>query len=137
LRMRPIVPIAIFASGVALIASAVATGEAEVSLILIFPLISGSGGLFVLGTVLIISSFVIGFALLAMGQLEVQQAMLDPGLEGLAREGQPRTERKYGGVVLVGPVPVAFGSDKTIALAMLVVGIVMAVVLLGVLIALF
>jgi len=131
------VPIAIFASGVALIASAVATGEAEVSLILIFPLISGSGGLFMLGTVLIIFSFVIGFALLAMGQLEVQQAMLGPGPGGTARERRPRTEKKYGGVVLVGPVPVAFGSDRTMALAMLVVGIVMAVVLLGVLIALF
>ena len=135
--LRPIVPIAIFASGVALIAAAVATGEAEVSLILIFPLISGSGGLFVLGTVLIIFSFVIGFAFLAMGQLEVQQAMLGPRPVGPARVGLPKTEKKYGGVVLVGPIPVAFGSDRTIALAMLVVGIVMAVVLLGVLIALF
>jgi len=135
--MRPLVPIAIFASGVALIALAVASGEAEVSLILIFPLISGSGGLFMLGTVLIILSFVVGFAMMAMGQLEVQQAMLGQTEPTRAPETRRATEKKYGGVVLVGPIPIAFGSDRTIALIMLVVGIVMAIILLGVLITLF
>lgn len=134
--MRPVVPVAIFASGVALIALAVTSGEAEVSLILIFPLVSGSGGLFMLGTVLIVFSFVVGFAMLAMGQLEAQQAMLGQAGGARPHEGQPRTDRKYGGVVLIGPIPVAFGSDKTIALVMLVAGIVMAIVLLGLLIAL-
>jgi len=134
--LRPLVPIAIFASGAAMIALAVASGEAEVSLILIFPLVSGSGGLFMLGTVLIVFSFVVGFAMLAMGQLEVQQAMLGQTGTGSVHEARPGTEKKYGGVVLVGPIPIAFGSDRTIALVMLVVGIVMAIILLGVLIAL-
>jgi uncharacterized protein (TIGR00304 family) len=135
-NLRPLVPVALFASGVALIGISVTSGEAEVSLVLIFPVISGSGGMFILGTVLIIFSFVVGFALLAMGQLEVQRAMLGPSRGDYWRPEDSKTEKKYGGVVLVGPIPIAFGSDKTVALIMLVVGIVMAIILLGILIAL-
>jgi hypothetical protein len=38
------IPIAMFTGGLVLIASAVATGEAEVSLFLIFPVFSGATG---------------------------------------------------------------------------------------------
>ncbi len=130
---RLLVPILLFAAGVALIGTAVAQGEAEVSLLLVFPVFSGSSGMFVLGTVLILLSFVVGFALLAMGQVEA--ARLDgKGLSSLGRGEDDSRSTRYGGVVLVGPVPIAFGSDQKMALAMLVLGIVLAIVLLGVLV---
>jgi uncharacterized protein (TIGR00304 family) len=132
MNARVIVPVAIFVVGIALIAAAVATGEAEVSLLLVFPVISGSSGLFVLGTVMILLSFVVGFALMAMGQLEVSRA--DIGRIGAAsRPSAKAGETRYGGVVLIGPVPIAFGSDQRMALIMLVVGIVIAIVALGLL----
>ena len=132
MNARVIVPVAIFVVGIALIAAAVATGEAEVSLLLVFPVISGSSGLFVLGTVMILLSFVVGFALMAMGQLEVSRA--DIGRIGAAsRPSSKAGETRYGGVVLIGPVPIAFGSDQRMALIMLVVGIVIAIVALGLL----
>jgi uncharacterized protein (TIGR00304 family) len=40
---------------------------------------------------------------------------------------------QYGGVVLVGPLPIAFGSDRKIAVIMLVLGIAMAIALISVL----
>ena len=130
---RLLVPILLFAAGVTLIGTAVAAGEAEVSLLLVFPVFSGSSGMFVLGTVLILLSFVVGFALLAMGQVEA--ARLDGrGLSSLDRGEDDSRSTRYGGVVLVGPVPIAFGSDQKMALAMLVLGIVLAIVLLGVLV---
>lgn len=116
-----------FAAGVACIAASVLTGEAEVSLFLIFPVFSGSSGLFLLGTALIVFSFIAGFVLLMKGQLELA------GGNPYAPESDADPERRkaktgYGGVVLVGPVPIAFGSDKTMALTMLVIGIVFAAV---------
>ena len=118
-------PIAVFLGGVACIAAAVATGEAEVDLVVIFPVFSGSSGLFLLGTVLIILSFLIGFAMLASSRGEiVAEAPTD-------RTQQPAVERKshYGGVVLIGPVPIAFGSDKRTAIVMLILGIAVAIAL--------
>lgn len=121
------VPVAMFLAGVACIVASVLSGEAEVSLVLVFPVFSGSSGLFLLGTALIVFSFITGFLFLMRGQLELAGAGLYAGGQDRAVETErPRT--KYGGVVLVGPVPIAFGSDKTMALAMLVVGIVVAVV---------
>jgi uncharacterized protein (TIGR00304 family) len=132
LHLRTFAPIGLFVAGVACIAASVLAGDAEVSLLLIFPVFSGSSGLFVLGTVLIVFSFVVGFIFLMMGQVE----LASPGLARLGEyPGQDpgRGDTKYGGVVLVGPLPIAFGSDRKIALAMLVLGIVLAIVALVVL----
>lgn len=129
---RLIVPVLFFAAGIGLIGLAVAQGDADVSLFLVFPVFSGSSGTFVLGTAFILLSFVSGFILLAMGQVEVASMDLRRAVDEVDGTGR-RAKTKYGGVVLVGPVPIAFGSDQKIALAMLVVGIVVAVTLLGVL----
>lgn len=127
LRYKVIVPIALFVGGVVCIAASVLSGDAEVSLLLIFPIFSGSSGLFLLGVALIVFSFITGFMFLMMGQLELAGGGPYSQEEGPAPEGRKGGTR-YGGVVLVGPVPIAFGSDKTIALAMLVVGVVFAIV---------
>lgn len=130
LHLRTLAPVGLFVAGVACIAGSVLSGETEVSLLLIFPVFSGSSALFLLGTSFIVLSFIVGFLALMMGQAELAGA--GPGSRGGASvEGTARVEKKYGGVVLLGPVPIAFGSDKGIALAMLAVGVVvLALVLL-------
>lgn len=131
--MRPTlwIPIAMFLAGVAAIAFAVATGEADVSLIIIFPVFSGSSLLFLVGTLLLISSFISGFALMATEYGEpLDKADIAPKKTG---NGSRKSRTEFGGVVLVGPIPIAFGSDKRMAMIMLIVGIVLAVILLGVL----
>ncbi len=129
---RLVVPVLFFAAGIGLIGLAVAQGDADVSLFLVFPVFSGSSGTFVLGTAFILLSFVSGFILLAMGQAEVAGMDVQKTLDG-ASGARRQTKTRYGGVVLLGPVPIAFGSDQKLALAMLVVGIVVALALLGVL----
>ena len=126
---RTWLPVAVFLGGIACIAAAVATGEAEVDLVVIFPVFSGSSGLFLVGIALVILSFLIGFAMLAMSQAE-----LAANLSAHAVPGKPTVERKtnYGGVVLIGPVPIAFGSDRRIAVAMLVIGVVMVIALISI-----
>jgi len=125
---RSWLPIAIFLGGVACISAAVATGGAEVDLVLIFPVFSGSSGLFLAGVGLIVLSFMVGFFIIATSGTEVL-GETDKVVQ------RPAAERKssYGGVVLIGPIPIAFGSDKKMAVLMLILGLATAVILIGLL----
>jgi uncharacterized protein (TIGR00304 family) len=136
LRLRPIiwVPIAVFVSGIACIAAAVAGGEADVRLFLIFPVFSGSSWSFILGALLIVLSFFVGFAMIAIGGTEPDQSQP----RGIEPRSTATAQRKtsYGGVVLIGPIPIAFASNKKLAIFMLIIGIALAIVFLGALLAL-
>lgn len=116
----------LFAAGAALVAAAVAAGDAEVSLFVVFPVISGSGGLFLLGAALVVAGFLAWFlALATAGAVGV------PWQDTDAHDGTSNGRTKYGGVVLIGPVPIVFGSTRRLALAMLAIAVVTAIVLLG------
>jgi len=123
-----------FVSGMACVAAAVAGGEADVRLYLIFPVFSGSSWLFILGTLLIVLSFFVGFAMIAIGGTEADRPQ-----PGSVEPHSPATTQKkttYGGVVLVGPIPIVFASSKNMAIFMLIVGIALAMVFLGALLVL-
>lgn len=129
---RSWLPITLFAAGVALILAAVAAGTAEVNLLVVFPVLSGSDPLFLIGALLIVLSFFVGFALIMMGELEAEyHAPRKP--EDVEREVHgdeiPEAHRRseFGGLVLVGPIPIAFGSSRSIAIMMLVIGLVLAI----------
>ena len=126
---RTWLPVAVFLGGISCIAASVATGEARVDLVVIFPVFSGSSGLFITGIALIILSFMIGFAMLAMAQAELAANISSP-----KESKRPAFERKtkYGGLVLIGPVPIAFGSDRRLAIAMLVIGIAIVIALISI-----
>jgi len=126
-----LLPIAMFAGGMSAIAASVATGQADVSLFIIFPVFTGSSWLFVLGTLLVVLSFAVGFIVLALGTAEMASGRVsaDIGHGGAGTEEARRTG--YGGVVFIGPVPIAFGSSRGMAAAMLLVGAVVFVLLLA------
>ncbi len=134
--MRPLslIPIGTLVVGLALVAVSVASGEAEVSLAVVFPIISGSDPLFLIGVALIVTGMLTGFALLfaPLRGSEIQSEYLGQGDAGRGTEGK---STKYGGVILIGPVPIAFGSSTRIAYLMLAlaVGIVMLLLVLALL----
>ena len=134
---RLLLPVALFMGGMALIGASVASGEAEMSLVVIFPVFSGSGGVFLLGVSLVVLSLLMGFAFMAMGQMETAGYQRQAGEDVMRPGGSHGRETKVGGVVLVGPVPIAFGSSMKVAIIMMAVGIVLAVVALAVILAVF
>ncbi len=117
------IPVLMFVTGLVVIGIAVASGEGEVSLVLIFPVFSGSSGLFMLGTALIVMSFMTGFFVMVRSQMETMQ----PGVYPVEENASRPAETKFGGVVMIGPVPIAFGSDKKTAFAMFLIGLILAV----------
>jgi len=123
---------ALFVAGVAMVALSVALGEASVALIVIIPVVSGSSVTFLAGVVLLLAGFV-ALAFAFSGGWEEA-----PG--PLARERTPASHAARsggaGGFVLIGPVPIVFGSwrgvsRKVRALLALVGAVLLIVVVLG------
>lgn len=91
-------------AGVALVALSVSEGGATVALVVIFPVVFGSSGLFLLGVVLMLAGLVsLPFALAASATVG-EEGPVPEGVEAAVGGGAS------GGVVLIGPVPILFGS---------------------------
>lgn len=109
----------LFLAGVACIIAGIATGQGEVGIFIIFPFVAGSGWLLLLGVMLLFLSLL---ALLFTG------VPREEGIQvplGRYRDGQ--TEKKMGGLILIGPLPIVIASDRTLALVLLLLGVVLAV----------
>ena len=123
--------IGVFAVGVALLAVAIARGEAVLYLVLIFPVVQATGpiafgaiaGLFA-GTLLV-------FVSIAMGPraVPVSPGVAAPPPDVRPGEGTTPPRTRAGGVVFLGPVPIIFGSDTQVAKWMIVVAAVLFVLL--------
>ena len=100
---------AVFVVGVLLVALSVLDGGASVSLVLIIPVISGSS-----------LSFLFGVALLIAGFVTLVFAASEGGITATAppsAESSPASPNAggAGGLILVGPVPIVFGSWRGIS----------------------
>lgn len=98
-------------SGAALVVLSVVAGRATVSLVVIVPVVSGSSGEFLLGVVLLIA-----------GLFSLPWAFMDTATEASppsASRGPPESSNGSGGgtggLVLVGPVPIFFGSWRGVS----------------------
>jgi len=120
-------------AGIGLIGYAVATGEGNFGLLLIFPVFYGSGGLMALGGLLLFAGVFMSFIGFAMDAGYEVVGM--PGIQSMgehkATGGPKPTGRKsnVGGVVLIGPVPIVFGSSPRSALWAVIMAIVMLMVI--------
>lgn len=79
-------------------------GNASFSLFIIFPVIYGSGIFFLIGGLLIFIGFILtffGFAYKFSDQ-EVESE----------ETGKTEIKKEFGGFVLIGPIPIIFGSNK-------------------------
>jgi uncharacterized membrane protein len=122
------IPVVLLVAGVVLIVDAVLRGTASVALIAIVPVVSGSSTEFLVGVVLLLVGFLsLPLAFLSLDPGPSPGAVVDPR----ARGETPTAE--VGGLILVGPVPIFFGSWKDVSfrtkVAVAVVGAALLVVL--------
>jgi uncharacterized protein (TIGR00304 family) len=88
--------------GIVVLLVAIAEGEASVALVVIIPVIYGGGALLVLAVLLIFAGFLL---------LSASFARRAPREEGPTEN---ETKREFGGVVLIGPIPIVFGSARAL-----------------------
>ena len=108
--------------GVGLLLYGLAEGSVRLSLFLIVPVLHGSGLVATLGILLLVAAMLLWFA----GSVRDMGARMG-GFEPAAPEhGAPaRVERRSGGMVLLGPIPIVWGSDRGVRKWLVVAGVVM------------
>ncbi len=115
-------------AGLVCIGVAVARGEATVFLVLVFPVVTGSGPLILAGILFTFLGFFMTFTFWPGRPIGVAAS---EGSTPVADTTGPAPTRRWGGVVFLGPFPIVFGSDPRMTRVMLLVGIVLFVALLG------
>jgi len=119
--------LALLLAGGGLIAASVATGQGQVFLLFVIPAFVGTGVLGFLGVgVLFLGFVVLLFGSLLQGAPPGTGAAAPPSPEPRAPAGAPPARPRYGGLVMLGPFPIAFGSDSEVAKWMLVIGLAIA-----------
>jgi len=123
---------ALVASGMALLAWAAFSGDADLYLVLAVPVFTGSGPFFALGAVLLLFGIVATFLALAMRTAE--RVMMEEGPERPSTGPDdappgPFGGADFGGVIFLGPVPIVFGKGQRIGPWMMLGSIVFAILL--------
>lgn len=116
-----------FISAAVLFAVGIFSGEVEVGLLVFIPFIMGSGLFAVLGVLLVF----FGFVLLMFGQMKNYSRMVydsDSGYENQDIVRKKESSFKTSGVVLIGPVPIIFGSNWKVTVLLVVLAIVLMLV---------
>jgi uncharacterized protein (TIGR00304 family) len=108
-------------AGAALSVFGVATGEMQVALILFVPVVFASS---ILG-IMAIGSIIVGvFVAIADYSLNAGGEEPQNGLSYERKLSDPVKNREFGGVVLIGPIPIVFGSSKRVTICALTITIV-------------
>ncbi len=108
--------------GAGILLYAIFSGEAHVALLLIFPVVYGSGFYSLVGILLIM----LGIFLLFLSPFESleREAMVYPE-ESENEYVENKEKTKFGGVILIGPIPIVFGSDRNMLRISIFIGLLM------------
>ncbi len=135
--------IAMILGGLAGLVVAYAQGDAELSVVVVIPVLSGTGAPFALGVLLLMGGFFLlflswGMRTMAAVALEEEEEPAAPRPREPSAAGGPASAgSQWGGVVFIGPIPIAFGSNPRMNRIMLVAAVVMALLFFVFLLGLF
>ncbi len=119
--------ILLFFGGIALFIVSAVRGEGGMALFFIFPIFYSTGPLGALGMLLIFASIFL-FFIAPFTYNEEKISKINEN-EMPRKENQIRSEKHYGGVILIGPIPIVFGSDKNQALNAVIFAIIILMLL--------
>ena len=99
------------------------SGDAEAGFFFFIPYISGSGVFAFLGFVFIVASiFLFLFGLTSFIEDEIYQP------EDSELKPRKKTSIKGGGVILIGPIPIVFGSSWKLAIISIIIAIILIII---------
>lgn len=111
-----------FILGIAFFAFGILSGDVETGVFIVFPFLAGSGIYTFLGFICIfiaILLFIFGFS---------RSTSEDFGTNSGEQTQPKKTSVKGGGVVLIGPIPIVFGSSWKIAFILMIAAIILVLV---------
>jgi uncharacterized protein (TIGR00304 family) len=129
-----IIALLLLICGIALLGYSVSEGESSAGVFVIFPVLMGSGLWAFVGMMCIMGALLFGFMgfgarFAGFGELYPSEPGEQQRLGQNQRGGQPPGQRtgpavKGGGVVLIGPVPIIFGSDIRLTIVLVILAII-------------
>lgn len=131
-----VIALLLFICGIALLGYSVAEGESSAGVFVIFPVLMGSGLWAFVGMMCIMGALLfgfMGFGAQFAGFSDIYPS--EPGEQESQEQGQnhgagqsPKQRTgpavKGGGVVLIGPVPIIFGSDIRLTIVLVILAII-------------
>jgi uncharacterized protein (TIGR00304 family) len=128
-------PLTLLIIGLLLLAYSVIEQKGEIHWIVFIPVFSSTSIFAFIGTILII----VGIFLFFWGWIRDVARPAESGETGTQDAGSsqptsartpgaPRTDKRFGGIVLIGPIPVIFGSDPKMAIILIGLAIVLIIV---------
>ena len=129
MRLLPFLGPAILIAGLLTLGLAVARGEASVYLILVIPVVVGTGLIALLGILLVFLGF---FLTVFLGLAGAAPPMAGPAQVSEAGPLEAKPPSRWGGVFFLGPIPLVFGSDTQMTRIMLILGVILFLALLAV-----
>ncbi|MCK5548041.1 MAG: DUF131 domain-containing protein, partial [Thermoplasmata archaeon] len=126
------IPLALLVLGFLLLAYSVIEGTGEIHWVLFIPVFTATGIFAFLGTVSMIIAFLLFFLIYAREFAD----STGTGRESPSRatagrppsSQAPAVDKKFGGVVLIGPIPLIFGSDPKLTIVIVALAIVLMIV---------
>ncbi|MFQ6128569.1 MAG: DUF131 domain-containing protein [Thermoplasmata archaeon] len=125
MRRTIVIALGLFFLGLGLLAISVVQGGGTVYLAVIFPVYAGTDIWGFFGILCIIGAFFLGFFAFVPRGLPVE--ISEGGKQGLPPSRE--SEKKFGGVVMLGPIPIIVGSDMKMSIIAIVLAIILIVVL--------
>ena len=115
--------------GVILLGYSVTSGEGNAAIIIFIPVYYGSGLYSFLGVLCIMAALFFAFFGIAAQMEDMEEYNSNSGPQS-SQTSRPRTQKsiKGGGVVLIGPIPIIFGSDAKTAMALVLMAIVLIII---------
>jgi uncharacterized protein (TIGR00304 family) len=128
-----VIAVLMLVAGAAGLGAAMANGDADLNIVVIVPVISGTGGLFAVSALLFFGGVFLvflGYSLRSLSRMvdmeEVEPVRQPSQGPGTTPRGATSSSPQWGGVIFIGPIPIAFGSNPGMNRLMLVAAIVMA-----------
>ncbi|MEM2899984.1 MAG: DUF131 domain-containing protein [Thermoplasmata archaeon] len=115
------VSLSLLTAGLIMLIVASIRGEISIALIVIFPVIFGSGLFAFFGMLSIIAGIFLLFINFAIGRIPFEK----PEKEVIYDTSE---HAKGGGLILIGPIPIVFGSDAKVTKTMLILAIVLTII---------
>jgi uncharacterized protein (TIGR00304 family) len=112
--------------GLGFLGYSITTGEGSAGVVVIFPVFFGSGPFAFLGVLSILMAIFLAFVGFAHQNGERFEDSDEPASRKPTESGRD-SSIKGGGVVLIGPVPIIFGSDTRLTIVLVILAIVLMV----------
>jgi len=118
--------------GLALLITSIVRGKSSFGLFIVFPWVSTSDPLGMLGVLLMVGGFISLMITISLARFTFELGNLDMVLG----EGYPKRSGKreasgssVGGVILLGPIPIVFGSNRKVGRGMIYVMLIVTVIM--------